>query len=62
MEKVITFPYKCITTELLHGVTGKLYEVGCYPEYTTNQKFFAPKTQDEATIFCVTVTYHPGLI
>ena len=59
MEKVITFPYKCITTELLHGVTGKLYEVGCYPEYDAfayNQTFFAPKTQDAATILCV--RYH----
>ena len=61
-RKSFPFHYNCSTTELLLGVTDQLYEVDCYPEYTTNQKFFAPKTQDEATIFCVTVTHHPGII
>ena len=52
-EKLIGFNYKCRTTELLHGITGKLYEVGCNPEYAANQTYFAPKTQDAATIMCI---------
>ena len=35
-------------------VTDQQYEVGCYPDYRTNQKFFAPKNQDAATILCTT--------
>ena len=51
--KTIIFQYNCNTTELLLGVTDQLYDVGCYPEYTTNQTFFAPKTQEAATVLCV---------
>ena len=58
---VIQFHYNCSTTELLLGVSDQLYEVGCYPEYPSNQTFFAPKTQDAATVLCVTTTTKPNL-
>ena len=51
--EMISFRYICNENDLSLGPANQqLYEVQCYPDYYKNLKFFAPKNQDAATIFC----------